>query len=343
MSTIQCPGCGQTYKARDDLAGKKVKCKCGQAFAMPAAAIPDLAPESPQPSLLDDEVPARSGQSPLDGPLGGEIAGGTTLPRSTPVGRPASGKGGSNLLVVGLIVGGSAVGVLLIGILIFSLTGGNEPASTPEAPAQPTAEAGQLDETAGLPGFATPEEAFEAFKKTSADKDWEAQMKTMTPESQEMIVGITVSAAKMLAMMDPGIAEVLKKHGIEPSAQNMPTGQPQDLEALSQGIMGTEEQRREYAAAVKDKPAFFGEIKPKLDAVAKGMQMPGMDISEMQAEAERAQAEAKLNDVVINGDSARGMMSTVFRGQPQSAPMGFKKIDGRWYIHQASPQGGTVF
>ena len=63
--SIQCAQCGQTYKVRDDLAGKRVECKCGQALAVPqpspdpeAGALPG---QDPTAALLDDASEFRAG------------------------------------------------------------------------------------------------------------------------------------------------------------------------------------------------------------------------------------------------------------------------------------------
>ncbi len=40
--TVKCPGCDRVYRVRSELAGRKVKCKCGQALRMP-----ELPPASP--------------------------------------------------------------------------------------------------------------------------------------------------------------------------------------------------------------------------------------------------------------------------------------------------------
>ena len=68
-----------------------------------------------------------------------------------------------------------------------------------------------------------------------------------------------------------------------------------------------------------------------------GMGMPGM--AEMQAEAERAQAEAQLGNVQITGDTAQAQATTVFQGQSHTGTINFKKIDGKWYIHETTPRG----
>jgi hypothetical protein len=36
--SFRCSGCGKDHKVRDEFAGKKVKCKCGQTVQLPTAA-----------------------------------------------------------------------------------------------------------------------------------------------------------------------------------------------------------------------------------------------------------------------------------------------------------------
>ncbi|MHC4404286.1 MAG: hypothetical protein ACYTG0_31920 [Planctomycetota bacterium] len=67
--SFQCPNCGKRFKVRDDLAGKRAKCTCGNVMTIPKAApsaaapppTPPVAKLAPQPtesfgSFLDDEL-----------------------------------------------------------------------------------------------------------------------------------------------------------------------------------------------------------------------------------------------------------------------------------------------
>src|SRR4051794_21497346 len=82
---ITCSGCGKTYVWKPELAGKRVKCKCGEAMTVPAsmeAAAPppqeedlyDLAPSSEPPK------PKSSPRVPLApmAPRGGGSSGGSS-------------------------------------------------------------------------------------------------------------------------------------------------------------------------------------------------------------------------------------------------------------------------
>ena len=51
---VRCPNCAKDYRLKDDLAGRTVRCKCGQGFN-----VPELEPETIEPAdslleLLDD-------------------------------------------------------------------------------------------------------------------------------------------------------------------------------------------------------------------------------------------------------------------------------------------------
>jgi hypothetical protein len=49
-------------------------------------------------------------------------------------------------------------------------------------------------------------------------------------------------------------------------------------------------------------------------------------------------ASQELKDVVIEGDSARGMQTVSLSGNTVEVPIEFRKIDGGWLIHQPSFQ-----
>jgi len=51
--SVVCSACGQRYKLRDELAGKKARCRCGQTMTIPVAEAPPLLPELLDESLFD--------------------------------------------------------------------------------------------------------------------------------------------------------------------------------------------------------------------------------------------------------------------------------------------------
>src|SRR5687768_282460 len=58
--TFSCDGCGATYKWKQQLAGKRVKCKCGQVMSVPASLEPADEPEMDALyALANDEAAAK--------------------------------------------------------------------------------------------------------------------------------------------------------------------------------------------------------------------------------------------------------------------------------------------
>lgn len=97
--TIRCPACRQIFQIRDDLAGKRVRCRCGQALAVPAAArLDDLIDE-----FASAPAPARLGPSPH------RMGQAATL-RSRYPKRKRSAKSAS----VGALIGAGTIGVVSV-------------------------------------------------------------------------------------------------------------------------------------------------------------------------------------------------------------------------------------
>jgi hypothetical protein len=329
MIVVKCSQCGKQYQLRDELAGKQAKCKCGQVMEVPQASP---APEPAPPAgvgglgdLLDEALPPASGGSPLDDALGADLASApapATLPR---VRRPAK-KAGPNRLVIAAIVGGGVLAVVLVGLVVFALVGtGGAPGETTTA------------KEAAQPGFATPEEAFESQKKAAAAKDWSAQIRAWTPESQERMATSIALVATMLGKSDPEVAEILQRHGVDASLLDSESLQAKPGD-IKQFVARAQERQRQLAAAIQDKQAFYVEMMPEIERVGKAwagkVPLAGASAQKMQAEAEQAQAQAKLVDLQIDGDSASARQSITFQGKSMNVPIHFRRIDGRWYLHQ---------
>jgi len=261
--SIQCPQCGKSYNHSDDLAGKRVKCKCGQAFAAPA--------------------------------------------------RRSSKGSGMSPLVLTAIIGGGAVVVLFIGLMIFLMSG-------------------PKDRTEALSGFTTPEEAFEALQKATVDRDWAAQLAVFAPESRERIVGSVVYWPRKFSQASESsreIVETLKKHGIDESVS---------VERPSAMLTANmEKELRELAAIIKDKSALYVELAPvalraDVEMASKLRGITREKAEQLQEQRLKAHAEAKLMDVQISDDTAEGKQQIFLQGRTLDAPVHFRRIDQRWYI-----------
>ena len=233
-------------------------------------------------------------------------------------------RGRSPVLIV-LACGVAAV--VLVGLAIFLAT---RPAEIAVADEETSGETGAV-----LVGFATPREAFEANQKATVAKDWGVQIRAWTSESQEKLAGTVAYFAVSIAKSRPEIGGVLEKHGVEESLweDDSPAAQPGDFAAMAQRI---QKRQKQLATAIDDLPAFYAEIVPQMEAIGKQREAgaDGSSVSERQAEAEKAQADAQLGNVQIDGDTAVGTQTLTFRGNPMSIPVYFRRIDGRWFMHQ---------
>ena len=344
--SFQCPQCSRKYQVGDEFAGKRVQCKCGQKLTVPApssptdSAGPSAGGESdPLSDLFDEALPP-----PAIGPaaVGAAQGGPVVLPRAK---RPQK-KTGLSPAVLAAIIGGGIVVVLLIGLIGFLTLGGG---ASEEAGADASGQGEAASPDDGPSGFATPEEAFAALQKATLGKDWARVLAAHTPESQQRLVGAVASQATMFmkfAGRDAELAGLLKKHGLD---ESLLEAQPFDMKSvmasgdLAEMAQKMEQHQQKLVAAIKDRSAFFVEmtelLEKKGDEWAKNM--PGASslmraAERSRAEAEKARAEAKLVDVEISGDTAQGKQQIRFRDRTMGLPVHFRRIDGRWYMHQPS-------
>ena len=72
---------------------------------------------------------------------------------------------------------------------------------------------------ADAPKAATPEAAFENFKAGMVKKDYKSVFSTITPDSQDVLVGGMALNLQVMAMVDPAKyadgKKVLQKHGVK--------------------------------------------------------------------------------------------------------------------------------
>lgn len=354
--TFKCPGCGKSYKVGEDLAGKRVKCKCGHTMKLPSVPTkPDAVDGSdPMGSLLDDELPPAQSAMPSMGPI-------RRAPREA---APAKVKkkrrkkrGGdpspmaNALMGVGIIVGLA----LVVGVIALLLM------------------------RSFRPGFPTPEETFAAHQEALEKKNWRSLIRTYSAESQ----GLLVCNMLMLASMtesNPSMKAVLVKHGVnemiasrdvdemaDESADGLdelPEGDPNGTAPDGEEEMSEEEEdetnSQDYkariredkercdkaASAVGDKVAFFVDFMAAIEA-ERDRRLPRNPVLKVlskkpEGEARRALAAGKLSNLKIDGDTAQGEMSFTLPGEDQEvASVLFKKSDKRWFMHLPSAEDSS--
>ncbi len=228
--TITCQACNKSYKLKDELAGKKVKCKCGHSMVVPkprpkSAADPlnselgSLDDGDPMSSLLDDALPPAGGPAAPAKSTGGKpapAAGSPTFPkplvrkevtgdyrRVERIAREAAGYAAQEAVKEAAKRSGpGATKLALISVaIVFGLALG----------------------TIGLgvgvywwrqPGFRTIEETFAVHQESLRDKNWNMQFRTFTPERQEEILGKMAFGVLWSAGSGSLVGAVLEKYGV---------------------------------------------------------------------------------------------------------------------------------
>ncbi|MBN2021601.1 MAG: hypothetical protein JW809_02300 [Pirellulales bacterium] len=312
---MRCPGCGQEYRVRDELAGKKVKCRCGQTFAVP---VPVVEP-APMATLLEEESlfgPTSADAMLMDAAGPALDSASTTLAPLPRKRRPR--RQGTNPAVIVALVGAGVAGLLLIGFVVFLLTA---PGSAPAT----TSSAGSAASSARWP---TPESVTRDFIEAGVKRDWKTFYETFAPETQEFLVGGVAFAAAIASQESPDMQALVAKHGLDP-AKTMAAGFR--LGSDPDGLRPETMLRlfKETAEPISDRPGFFAEAMRILPTTSVGRQMGtfGFGLRDLQKEFEKHKNNPKaLGDVVIRGDTAFVKSSRGLEKLP------VRRIDGNWRI-----------
>ncbi len=172
-------------------------------------------------------------------------------------------------------------------------------------------------------GGATPQAVFENFKAAAKTKDYKAAFAQTTPDSQELVAGAMAMGISMFGMMDPNKGteanQILEKHGIKKLDMTGPPPNMNDPKSFMKQMVGS----------VKDKPACIAEMiawmeknSPNKDAAA----APGTDEF----------ANATLEEVKIDGNTATGTIKNQKATGPQKQDARFQKIGDLWFIDFAA-------
>ena len=151
MPVVVTCRCGQSFRAIDELAGKQVNCpSCAQPLAIP--------PLTPAPSAIADGPLDLGDASGLEqsaalapDPLGGTGFGPSHATNPAFSGRLQQSEGMDRSVVLAMWIGGGAVVLLILAMVLTSLLGGSD--TTPTR--QPVAEA-DPDETPEVPAKSKP-------------------------------------------------------------------------------------------------------------------------------------------------------------------------------------------
>jgi hypothetical protein len=179
-------------------------------------------------------------------------------------------------------------------------------------------------------GYASPKAVFDAAVKASKKKDFKAFATLLTPDSQgklaSQLAGLGLmfkafSAFDKEGKMKDKLADfdkIMDKHGLTKDVMGKlkQTKDTKEIEANNKVIV----------AAVKDKPAFVGDVMKWLDAANPGKNKGGpLD-------------EAELKDLKVTGDKATGTVVSKVGGKDKEEPMDFAKVGGGWRIVLPEPK-----
>lgn len=274
-----------------------------QAPAAPDTATPDpLADAGPLDNLGD--LSSFDGD-PLAGAMPADSLANQALP-STARGAPKPEKQAVNKIKIVSIALGSLVVIAIIGIAAVALFFPSEPK------------------------YERPEAVWEAQKNAAENKDWKTMYRTLCPDTRKRTVAGIALMAQMVGSGDEGMAAIMKKHGVESSSFAPDTSSP---EGLGQLFSQMQQQMENAADAIENKEAFFVDVMEYFTEQGEGKQARACT-----QQMEMVNAPQELKDVVIDGDSARGMQVISVMGNNVDIPIEFRRIDGGWFIHQPSLQ-----
>ncbi|MBN2023425.1 MAG: hypothetical protein JW809_11610 [Pirellulales bacterium] len=328
--SVQCPQCGQGYRLRDELAGKKAKCRCGQTLTIPEAepAIEPLA------TLLDEaDVLAPPVAEPLAPP-------GAHHPRpSAAFGAAWSKKGarrkGKNPALLLALVGGGVVGLLLVGLVIYLLTSSGPTG----APARAATGSVPMEPPPGAPParWPTPEAVFKTYHDAIVAKDWGAVFDSLTPRAGRELVGMAAVISTNLADGRPDIRTLLDQHGLGAAKSTamdlMMAGK------IDEAMAAMRSEGNEMADRVNDPRQFFIQAMGLLDAPPVANQSPvAAMIARPWAAIWQMHGSVELQGVVMDGDEATGRATARVGGAAIPCTARFKRIDGEWRVDDVDLQ-----
>ncbi len=315
--SISCPQCGKTYQLHDELAGKRAKCKCGQTFVVPEP-VEELPSASDPPS-------DRLEQKPLD----------RTTSSSAPIGLPPKQKDKRKPLRIVVIAVELVAAVLAIAMVVYVIA---EWMESPKDVVTRVVSPAPID----LVGYATPLEAFAAREWANNTQDWKAMLLTYTSESQDRLAGGLARDIHRMASFDTECAELVTKHGLD----ELLRVEKESLPKLDDDRKAQAERDGKLGSALRDKSAFYVDANSRVAAMRKESNEKRRATVfaryvEQMEQIDQAQRSATLTNVLTHGDNAQGRRCVFVEGRSLITPVQFRRINGRWYMHDPIERGSA--
>lgn len=312
MSILVSCSCGQSFRAKAELAGRRVQCPaCGSPLQIPQGAPAPAAPAAPDDPLGLGGIDDRSLGAPLPQTDASRALQAQRQTYARP--KPKRKTDWGPILRIAGIVGGIAAGIgalAAVGVVLWIFLGSGR----------------------------SPEAVFESAKTAAEKQDWEGFCECLTPESRDQIAGMLLMGAMvargfsgMAALGGPDtvreveekfkpLADVLDKHGMdEETMKSLRSEGP-----IRPGATNQEKLNR-VLAPIKDRNQFVA------DMIVAMQSMGNRD------QSTPFQSDATLEDLEVTGDTATGFIVQTRSGTQKRERIDFKRINGSWKIALPTP------
>jgi hypothetical protein len=207
--------------------------------------------------------------------------------------------------------------------------------------------------------YKTPQAVFDAAKQAVAKENWKEFCGCLTKDSQTFLTGLLVLIGSQIedaamkgmgdkdeqtkALIKNVIKELLKpvmkvyaKYGVTEDHLNKVKGKINFLKGAPQDPLAIMKGLNEAAKPVKNQTAFISDFMAAFQTIQKMFgkgekQGPVFDFFPH---------EGRLEDVKVEGDTAKGFVVRMKRGQEKREPMQFRKEGGSWKIDLPLEPGG---
>jgi hypothetical protein len=182
---------------------------------------------------------------------------------------------------------------------------------------------------AGAPPYKSPEDVLAAAMKAVDKEDWRGFCLCLTEDSRVVMVGgmAQIGVFMKLSANFPGtkeedkarfkaIDDVLKKHGLTEEHFSKLSKEP-----MPKDKAGMQAALRKIGAPVKDRAAFVADMMKTMKSLSKDGQS---DFAAIKS--------AKLEELKVEGDTAKGVIVTQVNEKDKREPIEFRKVSGSWLI-----------
>ena len=182
-----------------------------------------------------------------------------------------------------------------------------------------------------LPGYDSPEKAFQAYLTGVVSEDFDLMLSSLTPEAKAYHVSLSLFSAAFLFSQDPEMQRIFREHGIEASSGDRQAPEEADQNAADRALV-------DAMSKIKNPGRLMKQIADRHEKLAKLMASSG----DAPPESKRPTGKELLSSVTLSKiamkeDSAEANVTVaasaknVFSAMPKKVQ--FRRIKNRWYCH----------